>query len=794
MAFMEVTKGATSQSIPIEIKDSSVTTGAGLTGLAYNTAGLTAYYWRAGGTATAITLATLAAVNSGYSSGGFKEVDAANMPGMYRLDVPDAAFASGANWVIIELKGATNMAQCRVFIELCGLDKQDTVRAGLTGLANATPGATGGLLIAGTNSGATTFSAGMTISNGSGNALTLTSSGGNGDALELNGNGSGAAIDANAGATGVGFDIAGGATSGDAFKLVATSGHGMLVTPGGNGKHGIAITVGTANNATGITITGSSGTGACHGILVTSGSNAANTGAALKLDGSVASAGFSINGGSTSGDGIVVTTTSGHGVTITAAGSSKHGITSTGGTSGNGMTLVAGSGGATLDSTTTAAIGTAVWATGTRVLTAGTNIALAKGTGVTGFNDILATDVWAAATRTLTAGTNIVLAKGTGVTGFNDIQASDVWNVAVPGAFAAGTSGYILGTNLNATVSSRGTDTGVWAAGTRTLTSGANIALAKGTGVTGFNDILATDVWAAATRTLTSGANIVLAKGTGVTGFNDLATSDIDARLVAIGLDHLVQVAVTGTDITDNSIIAKLVSKSATADWDTYNNTTDSHEALRDRGDAAWITATGFSTHTAADIWSVGTRTLTSGANIALAKGTGVTGFNDLATSDIDARLVAIGLDHLVQVAVTGTDITDNSIIAKLVSKSATADWDSFDNTTDSQEALRDNLATATALAAAKTVCDSTLAIVGTTGVAIAAATQQAIADTLLTRNVSNVEGTAAEHTLCTVILASLEMAISGTTMTIKRTDGTTTHYTKTVTKVTSDDPIRGVN
>lgn len=44
-----------------------------------------------------------------------------------------------------------------------------------------------------------------------------------------------------------------------------------------------------------------------------------------------------------------------------------------------------------------------VWGTSTRILTAGTNIALAKGTGVTGFNDIAAADVWASATRTLTA-------------------------------------------------------------------------------------------------------------------------------------------------------------------------------------------------------------------------------------------------------------------------------------------------------------------------------------------------------------------------------------------------------
>lgn len=38
----------------------------------------------------------------------------------------------------------------------------------------------------------------------------------------------------------------------------------------------------------------------------------------------------------------------------------------------------------------------------------------------------LASDVWAVATRVLTAGTNIVLAKGVGVTGFNDLSAAQV--------------------------------------------------------------------------------------------------------------------------------------------------------------------------------------------------------------------------------------------------------------------------------------------------------------------------------------------------------------------------------
>ena len=43
-----------------------------------------------------------------------------------------------------------------------------------------------------------------------------------------------------------------------------------------------------------------------------------------------------------------------------------------------------------------------------------------------------------------------------------------------------------------------------------------------------------------------------------------------------------------------------------------FDTATDSLEAVRNRGDAAWITASGFSTHSAADVWSVGTRTLSA--------------------------------------------------------------------------------------------------------------------------------------------------------------------------------------
>lgn len=62
--------------------------------------------------------------------------------------------------------------------------------------------------------------------------------------------------------------------------------------------------------------------------------------------------------------------------------------------------------------------------------------------------------------------------------------------------------------------------------------------------------------------------------------------------------------------------------------------------------------------------------------------------------SECNDALVANGLDHLVGGSVADTDVADNSIVAKLTSKSATADFTSYVNTTDSLEAQRDNAGT----------------------------------------------------------------------------------------------------
>lgn len=65
---------------------------------------------------------------------------------------------------------------------------------------------------------------------------------------------------------------------------------------------------------------------------------------------------------------------------------------------------------------------------------------------------------------------------------------------------------------------------------------------------------------------------------------------------------------------------------------------------------------------------------------------------NKIVAADFDqsTQIEDYNLDHLLAAAAIGTDVADDSIIAQLASKVTTADWDSFNNETDSLEALRD--------------------------------------------------------------------------------------------------------
>lgn len=133
-----VTKGATDRSVTLRIIDS--TDGTPETGVVYNTTGIDLWYRREGAAKVSITEATLAALDTAHTDGGFLHIG----DGEYRLDLPDAAFATGANYV--DVGGTvTGMIVIGGRVRLIGANLEDAVRLGLTALPNAAADAAGGL-------------------------------------------------------------------------------------------------------------------------------------------------------------------------------------------------------------------------------------------------------------------------------------------------------------------------------------------------------------------------------------------------------------------------------------------------------------------------------------------------------------------------------------------------------------------------------------------------------------------------------------------------------------------------
>jgi hypothetical protein len=116
-----IAPGSTSQSIELYL---------GATGLTASTAGLSARYNRTRTASVSIPLVART-IDQAWTSGGFAEVDATNMPGVYRLDLPDAALAAGASDVTIVVRGAsgTNGAVLTVTLSSGGLTAAQTAAA-----------------------------------------------------------------------------------------------------------------------------------------------------------------------------------------------------------------------------------------------------------------------------------------------------------------------------------------------------------------------------------------------------------------------------------------------------------------------------------------------------------------------------------------------------------------------------------------------------------------------------------------------------------------------------------------
>lgn len=203
-----------------------------------------------------------------------------------------------------------------------------------------------------------------------------------------------------------------------------------------------------------------------------------------------------------------------------------------------------------------------------------------------------------------------------------DLNGNVTGSVAAIGTGAITTASFSAGAiDAAALAADAGTEIGtaVWATTTRLLTAGTNIVLAKGTGVTGFNDIAATAIVSSGAINTSGGAvSTVTTVGTLTTYTgNTPQTGDAYARLGApAGASIAADVAAVKTDT--GNLVTRITSTlfsgiTSLAEWlgliagkqtgnstartevratgagsGTYDETTDSQQAIRDRGDAEW--------------------------------------------------------------------------------------------------------------------------------------------------------------------------------------------------------------
>ena len=121
--------GLTSVSLGVFIADTSSTTGGGLSGVTSGSSGLVLEYRRAGqSTWTSVT--PVSKTLGTYTSGGI--VADGSLAGAYEVDFPDAAFASGARFVLCRIRGVANMLPVLIEVELDAVDYQNATNFGLS--------------------------------------------------------------------------------------------------------------------------------------------------------------------------------------------------------------------------------------------------------------------------------------------------------------------------------------------------------------------------------------------------------------------------------------------------------------------------------------------------------------------------------------------------------------------------------------------------------------------------------------------------------------------------------------
>ena len=170
MSKILLRRGGTSNIIRMFLQDATSPSGAGKTGLAYNSAGLiistiadveaTATTYTAALTTieTVGTIGTYAAPTP--TKCRFREIDATNFPGVYEIQIADARFNVANSTQLIVSVQATGVATVYAEFQFTLADLLDAVRLGLTALPNVSSGSAGAIITSGTGTAQLSVSSG----------------------------------------------------------------------------------------------------------------------------------------------------------------------------------------------------------------------------------------------------------------------------------------------------------------------------------------------------------------------------------------------------------------------------------------------------------------------------------------------------------------------------------------------------------------------------------------------------------------------------------------------------------
>lgn len=256
---------------------------------------------------------------------------------------------------------------------------------------------------------------------------------------------------------------------------------------------------------------------------------------------------------------------------------------------------------------------------------------------------------------------------------------------------------------------------------------------------------------------------------------------------------------------TDNATEVTEINADGGSGSGAFVNTTDSQEALRDRGDSAWTTATGFSTLDAAGVRAaLGMASANLDTQLGLlataATLATVAGYIDTEVAAIKAKTDNLPIDPADASDIASAFSTVNSTlsaIAAYIDTEVAAILAAVDTEVAAIKAKTDNLPASPAAVGSAMTLDTD----AVTAAAIATAAANKIADILLRRATSNIEASSDGESLslkslygAAAMMTHPKDANSGTSIVLKKSDGVTTLATIPIDTDAAAEPIVGTS